>query len=383
MQGTTQSNYSSPSLTNGNGTVTIINSWNNTKGNPTTISANDSNYKKPTAYKNYDLTQHGCTTPWGSYIDSSEWVIAYKSPKPAYAGASCTYERRTCFQGTLGGSYIYPTCTLANNNTIYNNYGQDYYYPTSVTNRSCITPWGQSVRNGSRVYAYRSSYSSSSYGCQGEYRTCRNGYLDGSYQYSSCNNYDNGCHYGNCGGNDYGRSCSLPWGGSIADGSSVTAYNNSSAPCSSERRTCRNGYLEGSYQYSSCNNTPTYSSCSLPWGGSIQNGQTVEAYQNSSAPCYKEVRTCYNGSLGGSFQYASCNPGTNPTGGSDTYGSWQSAGDKEGNVDSLDTCNSNATSPYTCGSESSNSCTDYQKINCTSFSPMICSYQTRAVSCVK
>lgn len=189
VQGTHQTSYSSPVLTNENGTVTIINSWNNTKSNPTTISANNSAYKKPTAYKNYDLTQHGCTTPWGSYIDSSEWVIAYKSPKPAYPGASCAYERRTCFQGTLGGSYIYPTCSLANNNNIYNNHGQDYYYPAN--NRSCTTPWGQSISNGSRIYAYRSSYSSSSYGCQGEYRTCRNGYLDGSYQYSSCSNYNN------------------------------------------------------------------------------------------------------------------------------------------------------------------------------------------------
>lgn len=50
-------------------------------------------------------------------------------------------------------------------------------------------------------------------------------------------------------------SCNLPWGGSINHGESVTAYStNSSTNCAavSETRTCTNGTLSGSYTYSSC-----------------------------------------------------------------------------------------------------------------------------------
>lgn len=384
VQGVEQAAYQ-PSTTNAKGTVTIVGSWNNNKTNPTTVSANDSLYSNPKNwnYRNYDLTQRGCTTPWWTFLSDGSSVIAYKSSTPSRYGASCTYERRTCFNGTLGGSYRSKTCSTANNYNIYDNNGQDYYWPTPVHNYSCVTPWGQTVSNGARVYAYRNSSASYGSSCVGEYRTCMNGYLNGSYSYSSCNYIDthNDCDDGHCGGHDYGRSCSLPRGGSIADGSSVTAYSTSTAPCTSQTRTCNNGYLNGSYSYSSCT-TPTNYDCSLPWWGKIHNGEKVEAYQNSTAPCYKEVRTCNYGVLGGSFQYSSCTT-TTDNGGSDTYGTWQDAGSKEGNIDSLDTCNNNATSPFTCGSASNNSCTDYQKLSCTSFSPMICSYQTRSVSCVK
>jgi len=59
-------------------------------------------------------------------------------------------------------------------------------------------------------------------------------------------------------------SCSLPWGGTIADGASVTAYQNptviSPATCSSggnsETRTCTRGVLSGSYTNQSCSVLP-------------------------------------------------------------------------------------------------------------------------------
>lgn len=51
-------------------------------------------------------------------------------------------------------------------------------------------------------------------------------------------------------------------------------------------------------------------SCSLPWGGSIPNGQTVTAYQTASVPhtdtCSSEVRSCTKGVLSGSFAASSC-----------------------------------------------------------------------------
>jgi intein/homing endonuclease len=50
--------------------------------------------------------------------------------------------------------------------------------------------------------------------------------------------------------------CSLPWGGSIVNGTSVTAYLNSSEPCTgtcvSETRICTNGILSGSYTKPAC-----------------------------------------------------------------------------------------------------------------------------------
>lgn len=133
----------------------------------------------PVNYRNFDLTQHGCTTPWGTYIDHASWVIAYRSPTPASAGASCVYERRTCFQGVLGGSYAYSSCSLGNKNNIINNNGQDYFYPTTnySSSKSCVTAWGETVRDGDYVLAYKNSYTVQGNACQGEYRYCKNGIL--------------------------------------------------------------------------------------------------------------------------------------------------------------------------------------------------------------
>lgn len=290
VQGSTSSNdYQGPARTSTNGNTTVIYTWNDNKTNPTSMSANDSNYVQPTNYKNFDLTQHGCTTPWGTYVDHGSWVIAYKSSKPTTAGGSCAYERRTCFQGVLGGSYVYPSCSLADNSKIYNNNGQDYYYPSNNSyGKSCTTPWGQSIKDGDYVLAYKSNYTSKGYACEGEYRYCRNGKLQGSYQYRSC-----------IMAQDQFR-CQLPWGGTIPHGSSVVAYANSSYSCASQIRTCSYGRLSGTYKYSSCrsNNNNSGRSCYLPWGGSIANGASVLAYNSPYGNCYSQRRTCVDGVLG-------------------------------------------------------------------------------------
>ncbi len=68
-------------------------------------------------------------------------------------------------------------------------------------------------------------------------------------------------------------SCSLPWGGTLASGSSVTAYLASSVPygssCTSETRTCTNGSLSGSYTNQSCTVQPpaSCSSQTITWSG--------------------------------------------------------------------------------------------------------------------
>lgn len=57
-------------------------------------------------------------------------------------------------------------------------------------------------------------------------------------------------------------TCALPWGGTINDGSSVTAYLNSSgSTCPSETRTCTDTNLSGTYTHPSCTITCTGKSC--------------------------------------------------------------------------------------------------------------------------
>lgn len=109
------------------------------------------------------------------------------------------------------------------------------------------------------------------------------------------------------------KTCSLPWGGSVNNGHSVTAYASSTVPygssCTSQTRTCSSGTLSGSYTASSCSVQPP-ANCSLPWGGSISHNQSVTAYSSSSVPfgssCSSQTRTCNSGSLSGSFSASSC-----------------------------------------------------------------------------
>ena len=109
-------------------------------------------------------------------------------------------------------------------------------------------------------------------------------------------------------------SCTLPWGGTIRDGESVTAYQSASVPCGSscrsQLRTCNDGTLSGSYAHRSCSVDPCRSSCTLPWGGTIGHGESVTAYQSASVPCgsscRSQLRTCNDGTLSGSYTHPSC-----------------------------------------------------------------------------
>ncbi len=56
--------------------------------------------------------------------------------------------------------------------------------------------------------------------------------------------------------------------------------------------------------------SPQPAACALPWGGTIAHGASVTAYQSASVPngqqCVSELRVCNNGVLSGSFQNQSC-----------------------------------------------------------------------------
>ena len=90
-------------------------------------------------------------------------------------------------------------------------------------------------------------------------------------------------------------SCTLPWGGTIASGSSITAYYATpvacGSTCTSQTRTCTNGTLSGTYTKQSC----TVSACPTPTPTPtpIQlTGWTWCAYENGTCSFTgtKEVR---------------------------------------------------------------------------------------------
>lgn len=204
-------------------------------------------------------------------------ITAYQNSSIAYGG-SCTSEVRTCNGGFLSGSYNYSLCTVD-------------------APASCLFN-GQTIAHGGSVEAYPGSYVDLGGECIFELRTCNNGVLSGSNQYASCSiNLPASCLFN---------------GQTIPSGYSVNAYLNSTVAfgelCSTETRYCVDGALSGSNQYASCV-VDQPASC-LFNGQTIADGQSINAFLNSSVSygnlCQGEVRTCKNGVLSGTNQYASC-----------------------------------------------------------------------------
>ncbi|WP_409477861.1 hypothetical protein [Pseudobdellovibrio sp. HCB154] len=224
----------------------------------------------PSDYAN--CTFNGQTVAHGSSVN------AYQNSTVAY-GTYCSAERRTCDNGVLSGSFQYATCSVA-------------------APASCLFN-GQTVAHGSSVQAYPNSTVSYNQTCQAETRTCSNGVLSGSAAYASCSV-------------NTAASC-LFNGQTVAHGSNVQAFANSTVAygqtCSVETRTCTDGILSGSNAYASCN-VEAAASC-LFNGQTVAHGQAVTAFQNSTqaygTQCVSEQRVCSNGVMSGSYQYGSCN----------------------------------------------------------------------------
>ncbi len=135
-------------------------------------------------------------------------------------------------------------------------------------------------------------------------RTCTNGAFSGSdtYVYGSCTSQEP-------------RSCT--WNGStIPHGTPVTANLTSTVPfgqqCQTETRTCNNGTLSGTYAFASC--VPGTPQACLLDGVTVNHG-TSRAFHSARTVAYgqlcasvAQVRTCTNGTLSGAatYQYASC-----------------------------------------------------------------------------
>jgi hypothetical protein len=127
-----------------------------------------------------------------------------------------------------------------------------------------------------------------------------------------------------------GQYCSLPWGGTVSNGQSVTAYSAATGPvgqaCSTiaQTRTCTNGTLSGSYTQQSC-----AALCALPWGGAISQGQSVTAYSAASMPSGQfcssaaQTRTCgADGALSGSYTFNSCTQNVTISPGANNFNLW-------------------------------------------------------------
>ncbi|AZZ37510.1 hypothetical protein CIK05_12135 [Bdellovibrio sp. qaytius] len=211
-------------------------------------------------------------------------TVAHGSNVPAFAnstvayGDTCVAEQRSCNNGVLSGSNSYASCNVD-------------------APASCLFN-GQTVAHGSKVPAFPNSTVAYGSSCVAESRTCDNGVLSGSSPYATC-------------AVDAAASC-LFNGQTLAHGQSAPAFQNSSvaygSSCVSEQRTCDNGSMSGSFQYGSCN-VDSAKSC-LFNGQTVAHGQSVQAFPSSSvgfgSMCISDTRTCDNGILSGSNQYASC-----------------------------------------------------------------------------
>lgn len=160
---------------------------------------------------------------------------------------------------------------------------------------------GRVLNEGDSVVSYLSSTVPYGENCVSENRICKAGALSGSYSYSFCNV-------------DIPKACIFN-GRTIAHGAVVDAFQNSAVDfggsCVSEVRVCDNGSLSGSYSYASCE-VGQPKSCLFD-GKTLAHGSSVTAFLSSSVAfgkkCVSEARKCLDGSLSGTFEFTSCSVG--------------------------------------------------------------------------
>ena len=243
------------------------------------------------------LNQSTTCTFNGQNVAEGASVKAYLNSS-VQNGSPCQTQTRNCIKGVLSGTFAYASCSTA-------------------AAASCLFN-GQTIADGGSVTAYLASTTAAGASCQSQNRNCSNGTLSGGFLYSSCE----ASPYASC----------LFNGQTISHGSSVTAFPNSTvaygAKCSGQQRTCFNGALSGAGDYATCT-VDAAASC-LFSGMTVANGQQVTAYASSSGTtCTPVLRTCSNGTMSGSGNYTSCvvnqpascylNGVTIPSGGQQTF----------------------------------------------------------------
>lgn len=213
----------------------------------------------------------------GRTIPSGQSVSAFQNSSVVF-GSNCQPENRKCENGVLSGSYTFGACAVGVPNDCQFN--------------------GQTVSHGTSVNAFTNSTLPFGQACAPVVRSCFNGILIGSGNFASCTV-------------EAPASCLFD-GKTIAHSGSVTAFLNSSVAyglsCLPQSRRCTNGVLDGTHAFGSCT-VGAAAACQFN-GQTIANGQSVSAFQNSSAAfgksCAPENRKCDNGNLSGSFNFATC-----------------------------------------------------------------------------
>ena len=279
-----------------------------------------------------NTTSSSCTTPRWVKISHGKYVYAYNVSQSSYTN-QCISQKRACIDGKLSWSFKHKSCTIVAspvkttitisknvsnshipsrnwpfwNGKSYNisdfEFGTRNYTPSLPTqnfnHNSCTTPRWQVIPHTTSILAYLSPTGSSSNPCQQQVRSCKNGVLDGSFTYKSCQIV-------------YPTSCTTPWNAVMSHWTSVIAYrslsNSPSSPCEKEIRSCRYGILDGSYTYPYCGSSNV--SCTTPWWYTIHHNSSITAYRlptsTNNSLCDVETRVCRNGILWWSYTYNTC-----------------------------------------------------------------------------
>ena len=195
-----------------------------------------------------------CTLPWGGTIASGSSVTAYQSSSVT-SPASCVSQTRTCTNGTLSGSYTNQSCSVNSpaspaptaslsaspNPVAYNGRSTLTWSSTNATSCTAGGPWSNGgTLSGSGLTNPLTSDTLFTFQCTGPGGTSPLQSVTVTVT---------------------AASCALPWGGTIASGNSVTAYQfpsvTSPTTCASvsETRVCTNGSLSGSFTNQSCSVT--------------------------------------------------------------------------------------------------------------------------------
>lgn len=176
-----------------------------------------------------------CTTPWGEVVPHKDFVLAYEQRTDV--NNLCNIQKRYCFNGKLTGSYKQKSCKqdevysyTQEDPVAYNNQkvdpliqpdkaalsgasfdvhgkinttetaidtwpdGKSTGQPTIVTSvnqtptdkRYCTTAWGEKIKNGQFIKAYKSSIGLIDMPCEVELRLCVDGTLKGHYTNRTC-----------------------------------------------------------------------------------------------------------------------------------------------------------------------------------------------------
>lgn len=110
------------------------------------------------------------------------------------------------------------------------------------------------------------------------------------------------------------RSCTTSWSSTVDHGDPVQAYESSSktspdrCDATVEVATCNDGNFEPTLSYTNQSCTQLYRDCDLPWGGSISDAESVTAYEEESpsTSCNSETRSCNDSTLSGRFTFETC-----------------------------------------------------------------------------